>query len=500
MTMRLTASTLSMLFLGLAGCTVGPEFERPDPPAAPTLVDGDTDAIVAAGQTLALGADPEARWWQPFGSPELDAAVQAALDGNRSLASAQASLARARSTLAAVRGERAPQVDLDASAGRQRYGAASGFSDGDAFDYYSVGPSVSYLFDYAGLRRRGEEQQQALAEQQAWALRAAQLDVSGQVVGQAIAIAAARAELATLDALIDEDQRNLEFVEAAYDAGSVSRVDVLAARTQLAGDRTLMPPLRQALDTARHALAILHGQSPALATQQDFALERWQLPSTLPVSLPSELARRRPDILAAEARLHAATAAVGVADAQRYPRITLAAGASFQSNTPGDLFDTSNAAWNFGAGLTAPLFDGGTLQARSQAARDALAAAAADYQHTVLTAFGQVADALSALQHDAQMLDAQQSAVDVSQDNLALTRESYEAGHVGILQVLDAERAANQARIGLVRAQAQRFRDTAQLYLALGGGSFDAPPSIAAADDPDVGLDSAVQGAPPNGP
>jgi len=195
----------------------------------------------------------------------------------------------------------------------------------------------------------------------------------------------------------------------------------------------------------------------------------------LPVSLPSELARRRPDILAAEAQLHAATAAVGVATSNLYPRIDLTGSTGQQSIETGALFDKASNVWSIASGLVAPIFDGGTLRAEKRAAVDAMRSSAANYEHTVLAAFGQVADSLEALDNGADQLHAQENAEAAARDTVTMTRQSYNEGNVGVLQVLDAERRYQQARLGYVRAQAQRYMDTAQLMLALGGAGPTAP-------------------------
>ncbi|HMH19372.1 MAG TPA: efflux transporter outer membrane subunit, partial [Burkholderiales bacterium] len=234
-------------------------------------------------------------------------------------------------------------------------------------------------------------------------------------------------------------------------------------------DTTLLPPLRQELSLARHALAVILGQPPAGAVLPEFDLAQLALPLHIPVSLPSELAHRRPDILAAEAQLHAATAAVGVASANLYPRIDLTAAAGQQATDFGNLFDRASTVWSASGALVAPLFNGGTLRAEQRAAVDAMHASAANYEQTVLVAFGQVADSLQALEHDAEQLDAQAHAQDAARENVKMTRDSYNEGNVGVLQVLDAERLYQQARLGYVRAQAQRYLDTVQLFLALGG-------------------------------
>jgi len=247
---------------------------------------------------------------------------------------------------------------------------------------------------------------------------------------------------------------------------------VVSAESQLASDATLLPPLRQELGVARHALStIIMGQFPAEGAPTEFELSQVTLPRNLPVSLPSELVHRRPDILASEAQLHAATAAVGVATSNLYPHIVLSGSATLQSTILGHLFEGQNNAYSGLGSLTAPLFDGGTLRAQKRAAIDAMQASAANYQQTVLAAFGQVADSLEALDHDAEQLDAQAHAQSAARENVDLTRKSYNEGNVGVLQVLDAERLYQNARLGYVRAQAQRYMDTVQLFLALGGGA-----------------------------
>ncbi len=458
----------------LAACTVGPDYQRPQAPDTKAYASEPLASLQdSSGQQLAPGQNPAADWWSGFHSAELDATMRQAMAGNHSLAAAQATLAQAREAVNASAGALYPQVGLDAGAGRQKYGAQfSGAQVFPAFTYYSVGPSVSYLLDYTGGQRRAVEQQQAQADYQAFQLQAATLSLTGNVAQQALAIASARAQIAAVQELLDEDRKNLSLVQTAFAAGSVTRVDVLSAQSQLANDQTLLPPLRQQLSVARHALSILAGKAPADWVPPDFELDQLQLPQSLPLSLPSELAHRRPDILAAEAQLHAATAAVGVATSNLYPQINLTASVGQQSTSLSHMFDASSTAWGLAAGLTAPLFDGGTLRAQRRGAQDTARAALASYQQTVLQSFGQVADVLTALDHDAEQLTAQKNALDSAEANLDLTRQSYGVGNVGVLQVLDAERQYQQARLGYVRAQAQRYQDTAQLYLALGGSDF----------------------------
>jgi len=377
---------------------------------------------------------------------------------------------RVAASSAASEGAEYPRLDLDASAGRLKYGAAFlGPQKLPPFTFYSVGFGVSYLFDFAGGVRRTVEQQRALAVSQLHEVAAAELAVSGNVAHQALAAASARAQIQSVEALLADDETNLKLVQDAFEAGSANRVDVLNARSQRANDQTLLPALRRELSTAEHALALLVGEAPAAFRAPDFRLEEFALPSSIPQTLPAELAHRRPDILAAEAQLHAATAAVGIAAANLYPQISLTATASMQSTVLHSLFDSNSSAAGLTGSLTQALFDHGALRARERAAREAMHASLANYEQVVLHSFGQVADALEALDQDRELLESEQSAVAISGENLGLTRESYTAGNTGVLQVLEAQRQSQQARLGLVRAQAQRFEDSIDLQLALGG-------------------------------
>jgi NodT family efflux transporter outer membrane factor (OMF) lipoprotein len=373
--------------------------------------------------------------------------------------------------VSAKAGGRWPQLDATAGVGRQKYGSQflGPLPKPPPFTYFSIGATVSYSLDFTGNLTRTIEQQRALAEYQQHQVEAAQLTVTGNAVNQALEVASLRAQIETVEALLERDRENLNHVQLAFDAGSVSRLDVVSAQSQLASDTTLLSPLRQELAEARHALALTLGAAPADPSLPELDLGQLTLPAQLPVSLPSELARQRPDILAAEAQLHAATAAVGVATSNLYPRIDLTGSTGQQSITTGALFDQKSNVWSIASGLVAPIFDGGTLRAEKRAAVDAMRSSAANYEHTVLAAFSQVADSLEALDNGAEQLSAQANAEAAARDTVTMTRQSYNEGNVGVLQVLDAERRYQQARLGYVRAQAQRYMDTAQLMLALGG-------------------------------
>jgi NodT family efflux transporter outer membrane factor (OMF) lipoprotein len=392
---------------------------------------------------------------------------------NHSLEAATATLRQAQQLAAATTGTKYPQVSLTAGVGRQQYGDQflGGFGNIPPFTYFAVGPAVSYTLDYTGGVARSVEQQYALADVQRNQLDAAYLTVTGQAVMQTLSIASARAQIAVVENILTEDNDNLRLVQTAFDNGSVSRQDVVSAQTQIANDATLLPPLRQDLARARHALSVILGQVPALELPPDIDLAQITLPRQLPLVLPSELVHRRPDILAAEARLHAATSAVGIAQSNLYPKIQLSASVGQQALQADQLFDRASNAWSLISSLSVPIFDGGTLRAEKRAAVEAMHVSAANYEQTVLEAFSQVADLLEALDHDAEQLDAQAQAQQAAQINVDLARASYREGNSGVLQVLDAARFYEQAQIGYVRAVVQRYMDTVQLFLALGGTS-----------------------------
>jgi NodT family efflux transporter outer membrane factor (OMF) lipoprotein len=462
-----------MIFLAaaLGGCTVGPDFVRPETPAAPTYI-AKGDEPAPPDQHIAMGGKIAGDWWTQFRSPALDNVIRQAIAGNQDVAAAKARSAEAQEQVKAAEGALLPQVSLGATVGRQKYGAAL-FGPANfnipPFSYYSVGPSVSFPLDLFGGQKRTVEEKAAYREYQSYELDATYLSLTATAAAHALALAAVHAQIAALEGVIADDQRNVSLVQTAFNAGSVARTQLLTAQSQLANDGALLPDLLQQESTDRHALAILVGKAPADWTPPNFTLDDFTLPAEIPASLPSELVHRRPDILAAEAQLHVASAAIGVATANLYPKIDLVGSLTQQALTPGALFNSVSAAWSIAANLSQPLFDGGQLSAERRAAIDGYKGALATYRQTILTSFGEVADSLQAIAHDADALHDQDVAEQTAASSLDLQRRSYAVGNSGILDVIDAERRLSQARQGLARAKAQRLMDTAQLFLALGG-------------------------------
>jgi NodT family efflux transporter outer membrane factor (OMF) lipoprotein len=473
------------LALVLCACTLGPDFVRPEIAVAPTYA-AKGDAPPPPDLHVSFGGTIEGNWWAAFRSPSLDSVIRQAIADNHDIASAKARVAEAQESVNAADGALLPQVYLGATVARQKYGAAL-FGPSDfsipPFTYYSGGPSVSFPLDLFGGQKRTVEENAAYAEYRGYELDAAYLVLTASVAAQALTVAAAHAQITALEGIVEDDAQNVQLVERAIGIGSATRAQLLTAQSQLATDRTLLPNLQQQESTARHALAILVGKTPADWTSPDFTLDDFTLPAEITASLPSELVHRRPTILAAEAQLHFASAAIGVATANLYPKIDLTGTFTQQALTPGGLFNSAAAAWAIAANLTQPLFDGGQLSAQRRAAIDGYQASLASYQQVVLTAFGEVADSLQALGNDADQLRAETEAERTAAAALDLARRSYAVGNSGILDVIDAQRRLAQARLGLSRARAERLVDTAQLFVALGGTPVRAAGPITASAD-----------------
>jgi NodT family efflux transporter outer membrane factor (OMF) lipoprotein len=471
----------------LAGCAVGPNFQPPKSPANQAYdmpVPGAAASVGAA--EAAPGADVPAQWWQLFKSASLDETLHAAIDDSPTMTSAQATLAAAREAVIVARAGYLPRLSADA--GAQRAGAGIPGGGSESSTEYSLGLTASYTFNaFGGATRRLVEQSEALVDLQRYQLAGTYLTLTGSVVNEALSIASTRLQIAVTLDLLANDQKNLDLTNRMFEVGAAARTDVLTAESQLASDQTSLPSLRQQLSVSRHALAILVGHAPADWRVPDFELKEFTLPALLPVSLPSALVQQRPDILAAQAQLHAASANIGIAVSQEYPSITLSGSLTRDALTAADLFHDFNRAWNIGGALVQPLFEGGALRAQTRAARDAYQAQAAAYTQVVLAAFGQVADDLRALDNDRERVAAFARSLRIASDSLALQRISYGAGRSTILQLIDAERTYSQARLGSAGAEVQQLEDAANLFVALGGGWWNtsvAPPATRASVKP----------------
>jgi NodT family efflux transporter outer membrane factor (OMF) lipoprotein len=465
----------------LASCAVGPNFKRP---AAPN-VNGYTPAPlsntaatpdVSGGQSQAFanGIDISADWWTLFHSQPLNDLIHQALVNNPDLKAAQAALKVAGENVLAQRGAYFPSVGAGFAASRQRQsGQIAPVLNSNAFLYNLFTPqvTVSYVPDVFGLNRRTVESLQAQQQEVRYQMIATYTTLTSNVVVTAIQASSLQQQIDVTRQLIDSNTNAVEILRYQFKKGYASGLDVAAQESQLAQVAATLPPLVKQLAQARDQLAVLSGRFPSqMPTQAFFDLSQLQLPQTLPLSLPSALVEQRPDVLQAEANLHDSSAKIGIAIANRLPNIELTASAGSSAAALNQLFTAGSGFWSIGAAATAPIFQGGTLLHQERAAKAAYDQAAEQYRSTVLTAFQNVADTLSALEQDAEGLKAAAQAAAAAKTTLDLAQRQYQSGYGAYLTLLSAEQAEQQTRINLVQAQASRYADTAALFQALGGG------------------------------
>ena len=480
--MRIRLPLLVAGACALAGCTVGPDFRRPDPPPVASYVPGPAPA--APGMpALVVQRDLPAEWWRVFRSPVLDELVRRALDGSPSLAEARARLAQAQELRSARAGAVAwPRLDATFGAERQRIDPATfGFPQAPnpgPFNVFSLGANASYDFDLAGGRRRELEALAAEVDYQGFELEAARLTLASNVVATAIRRAALAAQVESAGRILAAQQRQLAILDRRYAEGGIALLDLQNQRALVARSEATLAPLRAQWAQAGHQLAILLGEPPGTADLPAVALADLTLPGALPLVVPSELARRRPDIRASEALLHKASANVGVATADLYPKLAISGAFSSSQLNAGDLLGNGINLWSLGANLLQPVFRGGELQARKRAAEAAYDQAAAAYRQAVLGGLQNVADVLRAIEEDTRALAARTEEVARTEDALRIVSARYDLGGVSQYAVLDAERQRLAAELDRVQALANQYADAATLFQALGGG-WD--PDLAAA-------------------
>ena len=465
----------------LAGCAVGPDFHAPAPPATSNYTRGqqpgatsDAPGTGGAAQTIQSDRDIPADWYGLFQSEPLDDLVRRSLHDSPTVDAAKAALRSAEYTYLAERGALfLPQADGSFGVTRQKSpGAAFGNPSAPAslFTLYNASVNVSYRLDVFGGSRRQLEQLGAQTDFQRWELEAAKLTLTGNVVTTAFDVASLTDQLAAVKDVVAAETEQYKVVQRQFEVGAASKSDVLSQQAQLAQAAAVVPSLEKALAQAQHRLAVLAGRTPDDASIPDFALDHFTLPTELPVSVPAKLVRQRPDVQAAEAQLHQATAAVGIATANLYPQITLTGTIGSESVTGGGLFGAGTGAWSAGAQLLQPLFHGGELRYKRRAAVAALEQADANYRQTVLAAMEEVADTLRALETDARALRAQVEAEKAASDAFEISKKQFRVGGVSYVTVLNTQRLFLEARQNRVQAQAARYSDSAALFQSLGGG------------------------------
>ena len=467
-----------------AGCAVGPNFNAPPPPkvgdygakvTTPTVATpGDT---AGAAQRFQMGATVPADWWRLFHSAPLDALIAAALKDNPSLRAAQAALRVAYEDARAQRGVYFPAVSASFAASRQKQSGQLAPTPNypvvaNEFQYNLFTPelTVSYAPDVFGLNRRTVESARAQEEAARFQMIATWTTLSTNVVVTAVQAASLREQVEATRKVIDLEKRSLAILQLRFQRGDASGLDVAAQQSQLAQAQATLPTLVKQLRQTEHALAALTGRFPNQPPIATLALTDLHLPEDLPLSLPSTLVAKRPDVRQARADLHAASAAIGIAVAQRLPNVALTADAGSSALAISQVFGSGTGFWGIAASLTAPIFQGGQLLHQERAAKAAYVEAAQEYRGTVLAAFQNVADTLVALQEDARALQAAAAAARAAKRTLDLSQLQVHHGYIGVFELLAAEQAYQQAEMTLAQSEANRFADTAALYQALGGG------------------------------
>ena len=465
----LSAAPALLLF---AGCAVGPDFKRPPVAASATTVTA-TNTPGGDAQHFTPHGDISADWWTLFHSIPLNELIETALTNNPDLKAAQAALSMAHENVLAQRGGYYPSAAAGFSASRQKQaGTIAPTPSSNDFQYNLFTPqvSVSYSPDVFGANRRSVEATKAAEQGVRFQFIATYTTLAANVVVTAIQLAAVQTQLDATHQLIDLNSNMVEILRYQYSKGYASRLDFVAQESALAQTTALLPPLVKQAAQLRDLLAVLAGHFPNQSPLNQFDLASLQLPTELPLSLPAQLVTQRPDVRQAEANLHAASAQIGIAIANRLPNITLTANAGNTALALDQLFTSGTGFWGLGAAATAPLFQGGQLLHQERAAKAAYRQAAEQYRSTVLTACQNVADTLVALAQDAESLKAAATAADDAKITLDLSRRQWQDGYISYLTLLGAQQAWQQARINLVQAQASRYADTAALFQALGGG------------------------------
>jgi NodT family efflux transporter outer membrane factor (OMF) lipoprotein len=467
--------------LMLAGCAVGPNFQQPPVPSAAgytpePLAPETASAPGAAGeaQHFVQSMDIPGEWWTLFRSQPLNDLIRRALEMNPTITAAQAALRVSQENVLAQQGSLFPSIGLGISDSQNETSTGSlapvARSGKPFYSLYTGQVTVSYAADVFGLNRRTIESQAAQADNQRFTLEATYLTLTSNVVMAAIQEAGLRDQIAAQQDTIRADTELRDIIRGQYALGEAARSDLLQQEAVLAQAQQLLPPLRKQLALQRNALVALAGGFPSEKLGQRFDLSSLRLPQDLPVSVASKLVEQRPDIRAAAANLHAASAQIGVAIANRLPQLSLTAALGTSPNAIGNAFTPYNQFFSVVGSVAQPIFQGGALLHRERAAKAGFDEAAAQYRATVIGAFQNVADVLRALQSDADALQAADTTEQTAAQSLEIARGQLKLGSIAYLSVLNAEQTRQTARLALVQAQATRLSDTAALFQALGGG------------------------------
>ena len=470
-----------ILNMVLAACMLGPNFKSPPPPEIKRYTSSPlpkqtaslpTSASYGKKQHFNMGQDLPAEWWTLFHSKELNTLIDIGLDNSPTLAAAKWTLKQAQENLRAQFGLLLmPSLSGQFAGERQRFSEESlGVNSTSLFNLYNTSVNVTYPLDVFGGARRQVEAYRAQVDYQGYEMIAAYLTLTSNIATTAFTMAELQAELKATRALVAAEQRQLDIFKKQYKLGGIALTNILFQQTQVDQTRALIPPLQKNLDHARNTLAVLIGALPSEVQLPNIDLDKLNLPKDLPLSIPSLLVKQRPDVQAAEALLHVASAQIGVATANLFPQFTISGAYGWESTNLHKLFNPHTNFWSYGTQITQSIFQGGALLAERRAAIDAYQAALAQYRQTVLLAFQNVADSLRAVETDARELKILRQAELAAKKNFDLTTQQFFLGGSSYVDLLLVQQQYQQAVINRIRSQAVRYSDTVALFQALGGG------------------------------
>ncbi|ADC72410.1 RND efflux system, outer membrane lipoprotein, NodT family [Thioalkalivibrio sp. K90mix] len=465
--MRKWGLTVAAAFL-LGGCAVGPDYERPD---FDLPEDWPEHVLLSAEEQEAWQ-----QWWTRYQDPQLDALVARALDDNLDVRLQVQRIQESRARLGLAEANRLPTLDAQAEAARERQpeGLSPIPGGGGTDNLFSITGILGYELDLWGRLARQEEAAEAFLQQSRFSHEAVRLNVVADVVATYVNLRSAQEQLAIAEKTVESRERTLELEQIRYEGGQTDALVLRQSVAELETTRARIPSLRQQVQTLEGALAVLVGMSPReLLDELDFGDRRLadlELPAHVPAVMPSELLRRRPDIRAAEAELMASTAEIGVAEADRLPRLNLMGFLGTAATETSDLFTRSAETWGVGATVAGPLFDFGRARARVETAEALRDQAETRYAMTMTQAFREVRDALVLYEATDERVGAVRRQVQAIQETRDLAEIRYEEGFTGFIELLDAERALLDAELALSEALRDRLNATATLFKAMGGG------------------------------
>ncbi|MFS1525712.1 efflux transporter outer membrane subunit [Microbulbifer sp. 2304DJ12-6] len=486
-TPKVYRSYILIIFATLSACMVGPDFTRPELSPAAKFTRNDPEATVSsnvqggASQSFSSSRDVPGDWWELFRSEPLNIYVRIAVANSPTLAQSEATLVQAQETANAAGGALYPTIIGSTSFTRQKFALEGGAASqviadiSPIFSVYSASLSLSYTLDIWGGIRRNIESQVANVQYAQFQVEAAHLALVSNLLNAVIMEASIKGQIRATKEIINVQEQQLFILRTQFRLGGVDESQVLQQLATLEQTKATLPPLEQSLVVQKNLIIALGGFYPTEKVVQEFELSDLSLPRELPLSLPSELVIQRPDIRSAEAQLWAASANIGVALANQLPNIMIMADVGTESEEFSRMFSSGTGVWSITTSLSQTIFDGGTLNSERKAAIAAFHAAAANYREVVVSAFSDVANAISAVQKDALTLKASLSAERSALRSLTLTQQQYTLGAIDLTTLLLAVQTYQQAKINLVQAQAARFSDTVALFFALGGGWWNRP-------------------------